>query len=128
METMNKLIKKLAGQFGKFLGVGLIWTLLSMFFMWMLIDIMGIPGWLGSSAVVALVFFGRFYTYILIGLMKHEFMKYASANIVFSLATVAGMWFFVDFLGMPAKYASVLVVGGLFVIKFGVFKKMNLIG
>jgi len=119
--------KKLANDFGKFLFVGVIWTVLSIFIMWILIDVLGMYGWLGSSIAVVIVLIGRFYTYLLVRLIHNQFIKYISANIGFSIATVGLMSLFVDILKIPAKISSPIIIGGIFILKFVFFKKIKLI-
>jgi len=121
------LHKKLTYDFGKFLYVGAVWTIINIFFMWIIIDIWGMPGWLGSSFVVIASFLGRYYHYLRIGLIHDHFMKYTYTNIGFSLATIALMSLAVDILGFSAKLSSPIIIGGLFLLKFITFKKIKLI-
>jgi len=119
--------KKLTKDFTKFFVIGLIWALISIFLMWSLIDLLGFYGWLGSSIIVVFVFFGKFYTYLLTDLFYNNFLKYASANISFSIVTVALMSLATDILAVPAKISSPIVIGGLFILRFLIYKKIKLI-
>ncbi|MBI2576851.1 hypothetical protein HYV84_06550 [Candidatus Woesearchaeota archaeon] len=85
------------------------------------------PGWLGSSIVVIISFFGRYYHYLYVNLIEREFGKYAVTNILFGLLTVGGMSLAVDVLQYPAKFSAPVVVGLLYVVKFAVFEKTGLI-
>lgn len=119
--------KKLARDFSKFFAVGLVWTIINIFLMWVTIDVGGMPGWLGSSIVVIISFFGRYYHYLYVNLIEREFGKYAVTNILFGLLTVGGMSLAVDVLQYPAKFSAPVVVGLLYVVKFAVFEKTGLI-
>lgn len=119
--------KRLAKDFVKFLSVGAIWTISNIFLMWVLIDIIGMSGWLGSTIVVIIAFFGRYQTYLMINLIHKKFIKYASTNIGFSIITIALMSLFVDIFHIPAKISAPIIIMGLFILKFIVFKKINLI-
>ena len=119
--------RKTAKDFIKFFSVGATWTLINIFLLWLIIDIIGMSGWAGSTLVVIIAFFGRYYTYLLIDLINKHFIKYASTNATFSLATIALMSLFVDVFHLPAKISAPVIILGLFILKFLVFKKINLI-
>ena len=114
-------------QFSKFLFVGIIWTIVNIVLLWLLIDVLGLAGWLGSSIVVFSALIGRYYHYVFLKVIKPHFMKFLGTNFVFSLLTVVFMSLFVDFLHIPAKFSSPLVIGGLFIGKFITFKFIGLL-
>lgn len=120
---MRKHIKN----FSKFTFVGLVWTLLNIYLMWLVIDIVKIPTLIGSTLVVAFVFVSRFYAYVFIGLIHHKFIKYAATNISFSLANIFLVWLFIDILKIATIISSAIAVYGLFILKFIVFNQTGLI-
>jgi putative flippase GtrA len=119
--------KKTAVDFIKFLSVGGVWTLINIVLMWLLIDLLGMAGWLGSTIVVIIAFLGRYYTYLSINLIHNHFIKYASTNITFSVTTILLMSLAVDVLKFPAIISAPVIIMGLFILKFLVFNKINLI-
>lgn len=116
-----------SSKFFRFSLAGGIWTVINIGMMWLLIDILHFPGWLGSSIGVAILYVGRYYTYLLLNAMQPRFWRYVSASGVFSLFIVGAMTVAVDFLDFKALYASLVVTGLSFVLKYIFFKRMKLI-
>jgi putative flippase GtrA len=113
--------------FIRFSLAGGIWTVINIGIMWLLIDVLHFPGWLGSTIGVVVLYVGRYYTYLLMKVMEPEFWKYVSASGVFSLLIIGSMTVAVDFLHFKALYASVVVTGLSFIFKYIFFKKLKLI-
>jgi len=114
-------------KFFRFSLAGGIWTVINIAVMWLLIDELHFPGWLGSSIGVAILYVGRYYTYLLLKAMEPRFWRYVSASGVFSLFIIGAMTLAVDFLGVKALYASVVVTGLSFILKYLFFKRIKLI-
>lgn len=114
-------------KFFRFSLAGGIWTVINIGMMWLLIDVWNLPAWLGSSIAVTILYVGRYYTYLLLKAMEPKFWRYVSASGVFSLFIIGAMTVAVDFLGFKALYASVVVTGLSFVLKYLFFKKIDLI-
>lgn len=123
----DMVVHKTVKDFKKYLIVGLLATFANIFFMWLLIDIFRIPTIIGSTIVVVSIFFGKFYAYVLIGLILHQFLKYASINIGSGLLNIFFVWLFIDIFGVPTVISSAVVVYSLFLLRFAVFKITKLI-
>lgn len=113
--------------FGKFLSVGVVWAVLTMLFTSFLIDVLGFSGFWGSTMVVVIAFFGRYYHYLAIKLIHAQFLKYTAANIFFPLLTIAFISLLVDYFSVAGWVASSVVIGTLFLAKFIVFQMIGLI-
>jgi|ETN02SMinimDraft_4_1059925.scaffolds.fasta_scaffold62412_2 hypothetical protein len=119
--------KKLMLDFGKFLGVGIVWAVFTVFFTSYLIDVVGLSGFLSSSFVMVFAFFGRYFHYLAIKLIHAQFWKYAAANIAFPLLTIAFISLLVDVFSIAGWIASPVVIGTLFLLKFITFQLIGLI-
>tara|TARA_Y100000310_G_C20071621_1_gene529670 strand:- start:175 stop:546 length:372 start_codon:yes stop_codon:yes gene_type:complete len=119
--------KKISKNFGKFLFGGIIWTILSIFLAWFLIDYRGMLAAIASSIIVIVGIVLRFYFYTGIGLIKKQFLKFASANILFSVLIIVFMTLSIDIMKIPTLIATPIIIGGLFIFKFLFFIKVRLI-
>jgi putative flippase GtrA len=113
--------------FIRFSIAGGIWTVINIGMMWLLIDVMRLPGWLGSTIGVVILYVGRYYTYLLLKAMEPKFWRYVSASGVFSLLIIGSMTVAVDVCGFKALYSSVVITGLSFIFKYLFFKKVDLI-
>ena len=118
---------KIYKDFSKFLIVGMLATFANIFLMWLFIDIFNIPSFIGAAIVVAGIFFGKFYTYVLINLIHKHFLKYATINLSIGLLNIVFVWFLIDMMGVPTAISSAAVVYSLFILRFGAFKITKLI-
>ncbi len=113
--------------FSKYLVIGVIWTFLNIFLMWLLIDYWRFPTIYSTVGASVLLFFSKFYAYILVGLIENKFLRYTSTVIGFYIANVFLMWLFVDVIGLKAVISSTIIVVGSFVLRFVFFHKIGLI-
>jgi putative flippase GtrA len=127
MRSKELLRNPRLSHFVRFSIAGGIWTAINIGIMWLLIDVLHLPGWLGSTIGVLVLYVGRYYTYLLMKVMEPEFWKYVSASGVFSLFIIGTMTLAVDVFHFQALYASVVVTGLSFVLKYIFFKKIDLI-
>ena len=51
-------------RFIRFSLVGGIWTVINIVIMYVLIDLWHLPGWLGSSIGIVILYIGRYYNYL----------------------------------------------------------------
>jgi len=113
--------------FSKYLFVGISWSFLNIFLMWLFIDYLKLPTIYGASVVVVILLISKFYAYRLIGFMENKFLKYASTAIGFYLANIFFMWLFVDIVGLSTVISSTIIVFSLFILRFLTFYKVGLI-
>ena len=115
-------MKRLTIDFTKYSVVGLLVTLVSVFFMWLFIDILGIYTLLASSIVVVGVYFMKFMAYNKVNLIHKQFVKYTAIQSASGLLNIIGVWFLIDILNLPTVFSSLFVVCCLFVLRFILFK------
>jgi len=94
--------------------------------MWVFIDIVDISTLIGASLVVIIIFFSKFYIYLSIKLIKKKKKKYLSISVFSSTINVIFNWFLIDIIKIPTVIAASLVVGGLFIVRFGLFYLIGL--
>ncbi len=123
----KEYLKKLIVHFSKFTFIGIIASILNILFVWLFIDIFNIKTIISVSLVVAVIFLLKFYLYILIRLIKGQFLKYTFIQVISALLNIVLTWFFIDILLIPTVIATTMVVGGLFIIRFILFKVTRLI-
>jgi len=120
-------MKRLAISFGKYLIVGIIFTVVNVILMWFVIDILGLYSALGASIVVSIIFIAKFYTYVAINFLKKNLLGYAIVNLSSMLLNILLVWFFIEIVGLTTISSSSLVVLLLFLGRFIAFKKLNLL-
>lgn len=54
---------------------------------------------------------------------KKSFIVYSEVGIFIAILNIVLIWLFIDVLSMPTIIASTIVVGGLFLLKFYLYKK-----
>ncbi|MFC2134811.1 hypothetical protein ACFLTH_09355 [Bacteroidota bacterium] len=126
-KNVMNLIKKHKINFSKFTVVGIIASLLNIFFVWFFIDIMFMETVVATTIVVGAIFFLKFYLYNVISLIKKQFLKYAFIQVISALLNIFFTWLFIDIFLIPTIIATILVVGGLFLTRFVLFNITKLI-
>lgn len=128
--NLNKIVKKNAKNFTKYIVIGILWTIAYIYVIGVVIDNLGIPTLIGSTISISLVFIGKFYSYILVNLMKgglRNFSKYASVDLVSIFLNIVLVTFAIDFLKIPTRISASIVVIILFTGRFIIFKVIGLI-
>lgn len=126
-KILKDIIKKHRVNFSKFTLVGVIASLLNVFFVWLFIDILLIKTIVATTLVVGSIFFLKFYLYMRIGLIKKQFLKYTYIQVVSAFLNIFFTWLFIDILLIPTIIATIFVVGGLFLARFVLFNLTKLI-
>jgi len=119
--------KKLIKDFVKFTLIGVLWSGINVLFMWLFVDISHMPAYISSTFAMIIVHLGRFFSYVLIKLIHPYFWKFTYTNITFTLGNIVLMTFAIDILKINTILASVVIVGGLFALKFFTYKRINMI-
>ena len=119
--------KKLVTDFIKFVIIGILWSCINVLLMWLFVDMMHMYGYISSAISIVAVHLGRYYSYVLIKLLHPQFWKFTYTNITFSIGNVVLMTIAIDILKINTLLASVVIVGGLFALKFFTYKRMNMI-
>lgn len=123
----NGKILKNTRKFAKYAVVGIVWNLLSVIFMWFLIDIKNFSGALGSAIAVITILVGKYYTSILIRLINRGILKYAFASLLIYILSVFFMWLFVDIMHLNTVISAFAVIYGLFFLRFILLQFLGLI-
>ena len=113
--------------FGKFLIGGIIWSLISIPLTWILIDYIGLYAFIASTLIVILGIITRYCLYSAVNLIERRFLKFASADMMFSLLNIALMTAAIDIMKIPTLIAAPLVIVGIFVLKFATYSKIKMI-
>jgi len=135
MDLLEKIKRKIKNHryyrhgknFSKYFLIGILWTFLNIFLMWLSIDILKFPTVYAASAVVVILFTGKFYVYRLVNLIENKFLKYTYTVIGFYIANIFLMWLFVDIMGWKAVISSTIIVYALFILRFIAFNLVGLI-
>lgn len=114
-------------KFALYVFVGIVFVILNIILLWLVIDLLKVPTWFGSSAVTIFLFITKYYSYVAIKLFNKNFIKYAATNVFYSILTIPLVSLSIDFLKIPTLISSSLIVGGMFILRFGTFKKIGLI-
>ncbi len=126
-KIVNHKYYRRSKNFSKYLFIGILWTLLNIFLMWLSIDILKFPTVYAASAVVVVLFTGKFYIYRLVNLIENKFLKYTSATLVFNVASIFFMWLLVDVAKLSALNSSAIITLGLFILRYLFYYKASLI-
>jgi putative flippase GtrA len=114
--------------FEKFLIVGITWTILSIFFMWLLIDFMKLPTTFGAGTVIIANFIGKYLNYIIIGFLKQKtFIKYTVVQASFATLNFLLMILLVEFIGLTALISSTFLAVLLFILRFTTFNCLKIV-
>lgn len=127
MDIRQTIAEAWKSKFFRFSLAGGIWTAINIGMMWLFIDVWQLAGWLGSTLSIVILYVGRYYTYLMLDAMEPRFWRYVSASGIFSLLIIGAMTLAVDFMGCKALYASMVITGMSFLLKYVFFKKIKLI-
>lgn len=119
---MIKKIKRHAVKFSKFMFIGFFATVLSVFFMWLFVDILKIQTVIAATSLTAFFFVWKFYMYKIVNLIEKEFRKYLFIQILSALLNIYLLWLTIDVFLIPTVLATILVTGILFVGRYGLFE------
>ena len=119
---MKTFLKKHTINFSKYTLVGGLATLFNIFFVWLLIDVFNIVTAVASGAVVLCVILFKFYSYISIGLIKNNPLKFIFIQILSGVLNVFLTWVFIDIFLIPTVISTIVVVGGLFLARYVFFQ------
>ncbi len=123
----NRYVGKDLDRFIRFSVVGGVWTAINIGIIWLLVDELGLPGWLGSSIGMVILYIGRYYSYLLLKVIAPRFWKYVYASGIFSLFMVGAMYVAVDLLHYTGLVSSIVITTLSFVLKFLFFKRIKLL-
>lgn len=127
MQAFKQHLKNHSKKFTIFFIIGILKSVLGVFLAWLFIDILHIWALLGSALVTTIVFFLTYVAYVITKVIQRDFFKYFYATLFFNLLTIVFIWIFVDFLGFTGLVSSLIVMAGLFILRYLFFNKIGLL-
>ena len=127
MEWLKRLLKKDLNTFIRFSLVGAVWTIINIASDILFIDHWNLPGWLGAFLSYIILYIGRYYSYLLFDVMERQFWKYVYSTAVFTGVMWGLKILAIDLMEYPAMFASPIITGLAFVLKYFFYKSINLI-
>ena len=127
MEWLRRLLKKDLNTFIRFSLVGAVWTVINIGSDILFIDYWNLPGWLGAFLSYIILYIGRYYSYLLFNVMERQFWKYVYSTAIFTGVMWGLKILAIDVLDYPAMFASPIITGLAFILKYFFYKSINLI-
>ena len=127
MEWLKRLLKKDLNTFIRFSLVGAVWTIINIASDILFIDHWNLPGWLGAFLSYIILYIGRYYSYLLFDVMERQFWKYVYSTAVFTGVMWGLKILAIDLMEYPAMFASPIITGLAFMLKYFFYKSINLI-
>jgi len=124
---IKRKVKKHTKKFSMFILIGILKSLAIVLLSWIIIDLLKVKALIASTVIITIMFFLTYLAYIKAKVIKPRFLRYTSATISFSIATIMLIWFFVDFMGFSGALSSMIVVGTLFIVRYLFFNIIGLI-
>jgi len=127
------LKKKLVMDFSKYTFIGVIVTILGIFLTWFLIDIFVINTIIARFSVLASLHFVKFFSYRIAKLFSRrklghiQFIIYTVTVGFCYLLDIFLVWLLIDIFHIKTVISVTLVIGGLFLLRFILFKATHLI-
>jgi hypothetical protein len=127
---MRKIIK----DFSKYTFIGIIISMLVIFFTWLLIDIFQFDTLISTASIVVTFHILKFILYRWIKLFEKQkrehfqFTVYTAIVIFSSLLQIILVWILIDIFHVPTLLSVTTIIAGLFIIRFILFKIFHLIG
>ena len=113
--------------FLKYLSVGIIVTLLNIFFSWIFIDVIGIRAIISSTIVGFSIFFIKYHSYTRINLIKKKFHLFLCVNLSSVLLYILSTAIMIDMFKIPTLISIPFVVVSLFLLRFFAFYWIGII-
>jgi len=127
------LKKKLVMDFSKYFAIGIIVTIMGIFLTWFLIDIFVINTIIARFSVLASLHFVKFFSYRITKLFSRkklghiQFIIYTVIVGFCYLLDIFLVWLLIEVLHIKTLISVTLVTGGLFLLRFILFKATRLI-
>ncbi|UCE37881.1 MAG: hypothetical protein JSW00_01155 [Thermoplasmata archaeon] len=127
-------MKKIITDFSKYTLIGVIISIMIIFFTWLLIDIIHIHTFIATASVVVVFHVIKFLLYRGSNLFDREmmgrtqFILYTIIVVFSSILHILLVWYLVDMAHLPTLFSVTVVIAGLFVMRFVLFKSLHLIG
>jgi len=127
MNNVQNLVKKYRINFQKYAIIGVIFSLLEIFFLWVFIDLMKKPTLAYSMMILGALTIMKFYSYVITGMMEHGILRYMLVLGVFYVLNVAFLWMLVEIIGLSAAISSAFLAAAFFILRFLMYDKVKLL-
>ena len=131
MREIKNFIKKKIGKyrinFQKYTIIGVFFSLLEVFFLWVFIDLMKKPTLAYSTVIIGILTILKFYSYVIAGMMKNIIFRYMLVLGIFYAINVVFVWLLVEMVGISAALSSVFLGVAFFILRFLTYDKMKLL-
>lgn len=104
--------------FTKYLLVGIAVTILSIFFSWLFIDVIGLKAFWVLGVLAIAIFLFKYHSYTQINLIHKKFIIFIIIEISSLVASVIIGGVFIDILSFPTLIIVPLSIGVLFLLRF----------
>ncbi len=127
-------MKKIITDFSKYSFIGIIISVMNIFFTWLLIDIVGLETVLATILVLIVLHIIKFYFYRTSNLFDRQLLGHIQFTIYSTIVAfsfilhIVLIWFLIDIMYIPTIVSVTAVVFGLFILRFILFKITHLIG
>ncbi len=115
-------LKRLSINFSKYSIVGVVFTVIYIFLMWLFVDILKVNTLISSCIVVVGIHIVKYIAYKQVKLIHKQFNKYTYVQVGSGVLNVVGFWFLVDGLHLSTVFSSLSITSVLFVLRFILFK------
>lgn len=123
----KQTVKEHGKLFSIFVLIGLAKSVLTIAMAWLLIDIIGLSGFIGSTITTVIMFFVTYYSYVFLKVVKPRFAVYAPITITFNILQIILITLLVDYFYISGALSSAIVLTSLFFIRYVMFRKIGLI-
>lgn len=124
---IKKNIEKYSINFQKYTFIGIIFSLLEIFFLWIFIDLLRKPTLAYSIIVIGVLTVLKFYSYVIVGMMKNRIFRYMLVLGIFYVLNVIFVWLLVELIGFSAAFSSAVISMLFFIIRFLTYDKLKLL-
>lgn len=111
----------------RFSLIGAFWATINVTSDIVLIDQFEFPGWLGAFLGYLMLYIGRFYSYLILNVVRPDFWKYLGSTLIFTICMFVIKVIAMDVLDYRAAIASPIVTVLGFVAKYFFYKRIDLL-
>lgn len=127
MINIKKFIEKYRINFEKYAVIGVIFSLLEVFFLWIFIDLMKKPTLTYSIMIIGALTMLKFYSYVIAGMIKNRIFRYMFVLGVFYILNVVFIWLLIEVIGLSAALSSAFLAAAFFILRFLTYDKFKLL-
>ena len=127
MIKIKKFIEKYRINFEKYAVIGVIFSLLEVFFLWFFIDLMKKPTLTYSIMIIGALTMLKFCSYVIAGMMKNRIFRYMFVLGVFYILNVVFIWLLIELIGLSAALSSAFLAVAFFILRFLTYDKVKLL-